>query len=42
VEAKPEPAALGQAHTMWWVLGIIAVATLAGGGLLLLRRAGNL
>ena len=41
VESEPEPAALGQANTVWWTLGIIAVATLAGGGLLLLRRSGN-
>jgi len=26
---------------VWWTLGIIAVATLVGGGLLLLRRSGN-
>jgi LPXTG-motif cell wall-anchored protein len=32
---------LGQANTVWWTLGIIAVATLVGGGLLLLRRSGN-
>jgi hypothetical protein len=41
VELEPEPAALGQANTVWWTLGFIAVATLAGGGLLLLRRSGN-
>lgn len=41
VELEPEPAVLGQANTVWWTLGIIAVATLAGGGLLLLRRSGN-
>jgi len=41
VESDPEPAALGQVNTVWWTLGIIAVATLAGGGLLLLRRSGN-
>ena len=41
VELEPEPAALGRANTVWWTLGFIAVATLAGGGLLLLRRSGN-
>ena len=41
VELEAEPAALGQANTVWWTLGFIAVATLAGGGLLLLRRSGN-
>jgi hypothetical protein len=41
VESEPEPAALGQVNTVWWTLGIIAAATLAGGGLLLLRRSGN-
>ena len=41
VELEPEPAALGQSNTVWWTLGFIAVATLAGGGLLLLRRSGN-
>ena len=41
VELESEPVALGQANTVWWTLGIIAVATLVGGGLLLLRRSGN-
>jgi hypothetical protein len=41
VEFDPEPAALGQVNTVGWTLGIIAVLTLAGGGLLLLRRSGN-
>ena len=38
---EPEPAALGQARTIWWTLTVIVAVTLAGGGLLLLRRAGN-
>jgi hypothetical protein len=41
VEFDLEPAAIGQVNTIWWTLGIIAVATLAGGGFLLLRRSGN-
>ena len=41
VEFDLEPAAIGQVNTVWWTLGIIAVATLAGGGFLLLRRSGN-
>ena len=43
-EPKPEsvePTTLGQTRTIWWTLAVIAVVTLAGGGLLLLRRAGN-
>jgi hypothetical protein len=45
-EAKPEPeelesAVLGQARTIWWTLAVIAAVTLAGGGLLLLRKVGN-
>ena len=38
---EPESAVLGQARTIWWSLAVIAAVTLAGGGLLLLRRAGN-
>ena len=41
VEFDLETAAIGQVNTVWWTLGIIAVATLAGGGFLLLRRSGN-
>ena len=45
-EAKPEPvelesAVLGQTRTIWWTLAVIAAVTLAGGGLLLLRKVGN-
>ena len=38
---EPESAALGQARTIWWTLAVIAAVTLAGGGLLLLRRSGH-
>ena len=43
-EPKPEsvePTTLGQTRTIWWTLAVIGAVTLAGGGLLLLRRAGN-
>ena len=43
-EPKPEsvePTTLGQTRTIWWTLALIGAVTLAGGGLLLLRRAGN-
>ena len=43
-EPKPEsvePTTLGQTRTIWWTLAVIGAGTLAGGGLLLLRRAGN-
>ena len=45
-EPKPEPvqpesAVLGQTRTIWWTLAVIGAVTLTGGGLLLLRRAGN-
>ena len=43
-EPKPElvePTTLGQTRTIWWTLAVIGAVTLAGGGLLLLRRVGN-